>query len=385
MLKRLFIKDYKNTKDAKVRIRYGLVAAVFGIITNLLLCALKLIVGILSLSITIIADAINNLTDAGSSILTFIGFKLSSKPADSEHPYGHARYENVTALIVALIIFAVGTLFAKSCIEQIFQGANEITVTVWTYVVLVAAIFGKLLQMFTYLNFSKAINSEALKATATDTRNDIISTAVTLVAIIIIDTTGINLDAYAGLLVSLFIIFSGAKMIQETVSPLLGVHPDKETVETVKNIILSHDAIIGIHDLIIHNYGGENSFASVHTEVDSTSNVVEVHDVIDNIEKEVFEKTKIRLSIHLDPVDVNNEKRHIYMQITENVLKVYDKDLTFHDFRVVEGNSHSNIIFDIVRPFEKQIDLQKIKDMLTEAFADYGTFYFVIEIDNNYC
>ena len=385
MLKKLFIKNYKDTENPAVRIKYGLVAGVFGIITNVLLCILKMLIGIFTFSITIIADAVNNLTDAGSSIITLIGFKLSSRPADKEHPYGHARYENITALIVALIIFAVGIVFAKTCIEQIIGGAPKISISIWTFIILGIAILGKLYQMLVYLNFAKAIKSDALRATAADTRNDIISTTVTLIAMIIIYFTGVNIDSYAGLLVSAFIIFSGANMIKETVSPLLGIPPEEKTVENVKNIILAHEQIIGIHDLIIHNYGGGNSFASVHTEVNSLSNVVEVHDVIDNIEKEVYEKTGIKLSIHLDPVDVKNEKRLTYMSITEKVLKEYDERITFHDFRVVEGVTHSNLIFDIVQPYDLKIDLNKIKEMLSNAFSEYGTFYFVIDIDCSYC
>ncbi len=384
MLKKLFIKDYKNTENAVVREKYGVVAGFFGIITNFFICIFKIIAGIISGSITIIADGVNNLTDALSSILTIIGFKISSKPADKEHPYGHERFENVTALIIALIIFAVGVLFLKSCIEKIVSKEGIGAITLFTYIVLIFAILLKVVQMLVYLDFSKSISSTALKATAIDTRNDIISTSVTLIAVFLMDFAKINIDAYAGLIVSVFIVISGVKMLLETIHPLLGVIPQKEEVDKLKSIVLSSPKILGIHDIIIHEYGKTNHFASLHVEVDCSENIIEIHDVIDNLEREVYDKMGIKLSIHLDPIDVKDTDRKKYLEIVERILKEYDENVKFHDFRLVKGVSHSNIVFDLIIPFGKKYDVQEIVKRLSIEFSSYGKFYFVIETEPEY-
>lgn len=386
MLKQLFIKDYKDTENPVVRARYGLVAGVFGIVSNILLCAIKMLVGLLAGSITIVADAVNNLTDAGSSVLTIIGFKLSNKPADSDHPYGHARYENVTALIVALLVFAVGVLFLKTCIEKIIT-PEEVELSALTFIILGVAIVGKGLQMFVYLNFAKAIDSDALRASAADTRNDILSTSATLIAMVIISLTGVNVDAYAGLLVSLFILFSSVKMIAETVDPLLGVKPDRETVTAMRQLILKPSVIRGVHDLMIHDYGSVNRFASAHVEVDKNEDVEKAHDVIDNVERECFETLGVRLTLHYDPIDYDDEDRKRYAVEAEKTLLAFDNKLTFHDFRVVKGDTHTNVVFDVVEPFGHKIDVNELKQKLKADFKKAFSkerFYFVIEVDADY-
>lgn len=384
MLKKIFIKNYKNVNDATVRGKYGVVASFFGIITNFIICVFKIVAGFISGSITIIADGVNNLTDAGSSVLTLIGFKLSLRPADKEHPYGHERYEQVTALIVSLVMFAIGITFFYSCIEKIINKEGINGVTLFTYLVLIFSIVLKLVQMLVYLDFAKAINSLSLKATAIDTRNDIISTSTTLLAIILIDVYGINVDAYAGLVVSSFILYTGLKMLKETISPLLGVIPEKEEVDKLKSLVLKDSRILGVHDIIIHEYGKTVHFASLHAEVDCYENFTEIHDLIDNIEREVYNEMNIKLSIHLDPIDINNKDRQKYLTMVEKVLTSYDSNVKFHDFRIVDGVTHVNIIFDLVIPFDKKYDMQEILKLLDEEFSPLGKFYFVIESEPEY-
>ncbi len=384
MLKKLFIKNYKNVNDANVRGKYGVVASIFGIITNFIICVFKIVAGFISGSITIVADGVNNLTDAGSSVLTLIGFKLSSRPADKEHPYGHERYEQVTALIISLVMFAIGVTFFYSCIQKIINNEGVYGITLFTYIVLIFSILLKIMQMLVYLDFAKTIKSPSLKATAIDTRNDIISTATTLLAIILIDFANINIDAYAGLIVSSFILYSGLNMLKETISPLLGVIPDKEEVEKLKRIVLKDSRILGVHDIIIHEYGKTVHFASLHAEVDCRENFTEIHDLIDNIEREVFNELNVKLSVHLDPIDINNENRQKYLEITEKVLKAYDDGVKFHDFRIVEGVTHCNIIFDLVIPFDKKYDIEEILKLLDNEFSSIGKFYFVIETEPEY-
>jgi cation diffusion facilitator family transporter len=384
MLKKIFIKNYKNVNDATVRGKYGVVASFFGIITNFIICVFKIVAGFISGSITIIADGVNNLTDAGSSVLTLIGFKLSLRPADKEHPYGHERYEQVTALIVSLVMFAIGITFFYSCIEKIINKEGINGVTLFTYLVLIFSIVLKLVQMLVYLDFAKAIKSLSLKATAIDTRNDIISTATTLLAIILIDVYGINVDAYAGLVVSSFILYTGLKMLKETISPLLGVIPEKEEVDKLKSLVLKDSRILGVHDIIIHEYGKTVHFASLHAEVDCCENFTEIHDLIDNIEREVYNEMNIKLSIHLDPIDINNKDRQKYLTMVEKVLTSYDSNVKFHDFRIVDGVTHVNIIFDLVIPFDKKYDMQEILKLLDEEFSPLGKFYFVIESEPEY-
>ena len=307
MLKKLFIKDYKNVDNPQVRNQYGIVAGIFGIVTNLILFLIKLVIGIIANSVTIMADAFNNLSDFGSCIVTIIGFKLASKPADKEHPYGHARYEYVTGIIVSLLMLVMGVIFAKTSIEKIFA-PEEIKLGIETYTVLIVAILGKVLQMVVYLDFAKSIKSSTIKATAMDARNDILTTLTVLITMIVMGIFKINIDAYMGLLVSGFIILSSINSLKDTINPLLGNVPSKEKVEKIKEKILSHKEIIGIHDLRIHSYGEQNDFVTVHAEVPDTMNIVEAHEIADIVEREFKEELNIDLTIHIDPLNVNDEE-----------------------------------------------------------------------------
>ncbi len=385
MLKKLFIKDYKNVDNPQVRNQYGTVAGIFGIVTNLILFLIKLVIGIIANSVTIMADAFNNLSDFGSCIVTIIGFKLASKPADKEHPYGHARYEYVTGIIVSLLMLVMGVIFAKTSIEKIFA-PEEIKLGIETYTVLIVAILGKVLQMVVYLDFAKSIKSSTIKATAMDARNDILTTFTVLITMIVMGIFKINIDAYIGLLVSGFIIISSINSLKDTINPLLGNVPSKEKVEKIKEKILSHKEIIGIHDLRIHSYGEQNDFVTVHAEVPDTMNIVEAHEIADIVEREFKEELNIDLTIHIDPLNVNDEETKKIKEKVENTLKSFDKEITIHDFRVVTAKGHSNVIFDIVIPYGKNYNKYELIGVLEEGFKDEDKkYYFIFNIDRPFC
>ena len=385
MIKQLFIKDYKNVNDVNVRNKYGMVSGIFGIITNLFLFIIKLVIGLLSNSVTIVADAFNNLADSGSCILTILGFKLANKPADKEHPYGHARYEYIAGIIIALIILSTGVLFAKTSIEKIIN-PEEISITLATYIVLIVAILGKVWQMLTYLNFSKSINSQTIKATALDARNDILTTTAVLISVLIMQIFKINIDAYMGLIVSIFIIISAIGMVKKTIEPLLGIVPTKEQVDTIRNKILSYEGVKGIHDLLIHNYGAGNDFVTVHAEVSSNMNILSAHNLMDVIERDFKENLGIHLTIHVDPLELDDEKTKKVQEKVQEILNDFDKELNIHDFRIVPAKHHTNVIFDIIVPFEKNYTEEQIFKLLTQNFKNEETkYYFILNIDRPFC
>lgn len=384
MLKKLFVPNYQNTDDPQVRNRYGIVAGAFGIVLNVILCCVKMVVGLFANSITIIVDAVNNLTDAASSVMTIIGFKLAGKPADAQHPYGHARFEQITAMIVALVVLAVGVLFAKSSVEKILH-PEDLNINVTTIALLLIALLGKCYQLFVLRDFSKAIQSDTLKATALDTRNDIITNVAVLIAIIIMGIFQINIDGILGLLVSLFIIYSSIGMVKTTFDPMLGAPPSEEMVNLIKKEILSHEGVKGIHDLIVHNYGVGNNFATVHVEVDAAEDIMKSHDIIDNIENIFRDRYGINLTIHMDPIDFSNKNRQRYFEMVTSVLNNLVGNAQIHDFRLVDGPSHTNLIFDIIEPFDQTYDMAAIQQALKEKFEEEPKeCYFVINIDHQY-
>lgn len=379
--RKLLVKDYEKTDDPKVRARYGLSAGIVGIISNALLCVFKLVVGFIGHSITLIADAINNLSDAGSSVVTLIGFKLSGMPADKDHPFGHARYEYITELIVAMVILFIGIVLLKSSIEKCITPEN-VSVTVFTYVVIAVAIVMKLLQMFLYLDFSKAIGSGALKASAMDSRNDVIATTAVLISTIVIDVTGYNIDGYMGIVVSLFIIVSSILLLKEAMSPILGEKPDDKLVSDIQQKILSYDGVIGVHDLVVHSYGANHCFVIAHVEVPQNVDIVKSHDVIDTIEHDFWKDMRIRLNIHMDPVDTENEQLAEMKELAQSTLHSLGEDLSLHDFRIVSGESHTNILFDVVLPYESKLSKDDIVKAMEKAFDnDDMQYFFVIDID----
>ena len=386
-IRKLFIKDYQDTQNPKVRFRYGLVAGIFGIISNALLCVFKLIVGVVGNSITIIADAINNLSDAGSSVVTLVGFKLSATPPDNDHPFGHARYEYITSLLVSVTVLFIGILLLKSSIEKCIT-PEEVSVSVYTYVVLGVAIAMKLVQMLIYLDFSKAINSGALKASAADSRNDVLATVAVLISTIVIDVAGdkispkVSVDGIMGIAVSAFIIVSSILLIKEAMSPILGEKPPKELVDKITAKILSYDGVIGVHDLVVHSYGENHCFMVAHVEVPADVDITKSHDVIDNIEHDFWNEMHVRITIHMDPVDTKNKQLAVLKLRAQNAIANLDENLSLHDFRLVSGQTHTNMLFDVVIPYGSKITLDDVKDALKKEFGnDPVKYFFVIDMD----
>ena len=380
-LKKLLIKDYKSVGRPEVRTRYGVTAGVFGICSNAVICVLKLAVGFVSGSVTVIADAVNNLSDAGSSAVTVAGFKLASRPADREHPYGHARYEYIGALVVAVIILIVGVLLCKSSVEKIVT-PEEVSVDVWTYVVLAASIVMKLVQMWLYLDFAKSISSGALKAAAADSRNDVIATGAVLVAAVIMDVAGVNVDAYFGIAVSLFIVVSSFKYILEAADPLIGTRPPEEVVKTLKDKVLSYDGVIGMHDLAVHSYGEGRYFAVAHLEVPAKDDIMFAHELADNIERDVKKGLGIQLTLHIDPIDNEDEETLALKERCMKVVRGFGEGFSLHDFRLVKGMEHTNILFDVEVPFEHKVALSDVEKKLEEEFAgEEMKYYFVLSRD----
>lgn len=386
-LKKAFIKDYKNVSSSAVRYRYGLLAGVFGILTNVVLFVMKIVFGLIAGSISVVADAVNNLSDAGSSGVTVVGFKLSNRPPDKEHPFGHARYEYITGLVVAFIVLIIGGTLLKSSIERIIT-PELIDASVWTAAVLVISIFLKTIQGMLYTDFGKAINSPSLGASATDSRNDVISTSLVLISTvgaIFLPEIFSKVDSYLGIAVSLFIIVSGVKLVKETVDPLLGGVPDKELVAKIREKFKNYPEIIGTHDLMVHSYGPGKVFATIHAEVDADTDVMLSHDLIDNIERE-FRRDGIFMVIHMDPVVTSDPEIAMLRDRVYEVLQAaYGDKISLHDFRMVKGITHTNVLFDAVVPFDEKITAEDIAALLSEKIDSGGTtYYYVVNIDRSY-
>lgn len=365
LLVRLFIKDYQNTKDEKVRARYGVLSGIVGIITNIILCAIKIFAGVISSSLSIVADGINNLSDAASSVVTMIGFKLSSTPADEEHPFGHERIEYISGMIVAIIIILVGCLLLKQSIEKIIN-PSDIEASLVTYIILSVSILAKLWQSIFYRKMSNDIDSIALKATSQDSLNDVIATAAVLVGVIVMVTTSLKIDGYLGLLVAGFIIKAGISLVLETAKPLIGENPSKEEIKEVSDKISSYEGVLGLHDLVIHQYGPNKKFITVHVEVDAKIDIMVSHDMVDNIERDFKKELGIDLVIHMDPVDIHDEATIYYKELVRRVINEYDSSFTFHDFRIVSGPTHTNLLFDVVIPIKYPKKVAEVKAELKE-------------------
>ena len=379
-----FIKDYENVKDSDVRDNYGKLAGAVGIVSNSLLCIMKILIGWISGSIAIIADGINNLADASSSILTLVGFKLAALPEDEEHPYGHARIEYLAGMAVSVMIILVGVELGKSSIDKILEPSPlEFS---WVLVaVLILAIVIKVWQARFNISTGKKINSLALMATGADSRNDVISTCVVLLGVLIGHFAEIQIDGYLGLLVAVFIIWSGICLVKETVSPLLGEAPDHELVEQIAQIAKSHEGILDIHDLAVHNYGPGKIFASIHLEVDASVDVMESHDLVDNVEHEIANKLNINITAHMDPVDLSTPYRAEIMEIIKNAIKPIDGVVSMHDLRLVTGPTHTNVIFDIVIAPGCKSSEDEIKKVIDDAIhKKYPNFFTAIDFDKSY-
>lgn len=378
------IKDYENVKEQKVRDRYGKLAGIVGIVSNLALCIMKYAIGFFTGSIAIMADAINNLADASSSVITLIGFKLAGMPEDKEHPYGHARIEYIAGMVVSVIIIAVGIMLAKESVLKIIN--PEAIVFSWTAVaVLLIAIVVKILQALFNVAAGKKINSVALIATGTDSRNDVISTTAVLIATIVGGFTDLQIDGYLGFFVAVFIVWSGISLTKETISPLLGESPDIELVRQIHDICMSYEGVIGIHDLVVHNYGPGKVFCSVHIEVDSKVDVMESHDLVDQIEYRLRKELKIFATMHMDPIDMSNPNREPVQDILVKAVSELEGITDFHDLRFVAGPTHTNVIFDIGLAPDCKLSEEEITTVLSQKIKEYDPkFFVVINFDLNY-
>lgn len=349
LLAKIFIKDYKNYSDPKVREKYGLLSGAIGIALNFLLFAGKLIAGIMTGAISIVADAFNNLTDAGSSVISFIGFKISVKPTDKEHPFGHGRMEYVSGFIVSMLIFMVGFELIKSSVEKLIT-PEQITFSTVSVCILAASVIIKL-YMFAYNSrTAKAIDSAAMRAIARDSLTDSVATSAVLLSLILFKLFGWQTDAFCGILVALFIIYNGYTSASETAGLLLGKAPDPEYVKEICDTVKAHDCIIGVHDLIVHNYGAGRRIISLHAEVDSREDILEAHDQIDNIERELGDKYHCLAVIHMDPVAVGDKKTDELREKVEKIVYELNPEFKVHDFRIVDGSTHTNMIFEVVVP-----------------------------------
>ena len=384
LLVKLFVKDYKNHKNPVVRERYGLLSSIVGILLNIILSLAKLLIGSVTSSISITADAINNLSDAGSCVVTLVGFKMAGMKPDKEHPFGHGRIEYIAALVVGFIVELMGFELIKSSVEKI-RNPEELTFSIPAVIVLLISIFGKLWLALFNRYLGKTISSPALSAVVTDSLSDICATAFTLLALILSRYTSLPLDGIFGIVVALFIMYSGYGILKETIGIILGVPPSRELVDKIVELIKSHDGVIDIHDLVIHSYGENRLFGSVHVEVPADFDILEAHDNMDHIEKEILEKFGINMVVHLDPLVVNDERIRVLKDLTYGTIKEFDETLSFHDFRVVEGPTHINFIFDLVIPFDYKLSADELKEKISELMKEHNpNYYVVITVEYNY-
>ena len=384
LLSRIFVKDYENTGDPVVRERYGKFAGVVGIISNILLCTAKILAGLFSGSIAIVADGINNLADASSSIMTLVGFRLASLPEDEGHPYGHARIEYLTGLFISIFIMVIGVQLLKTSAGKIIH-PDPVDFSWLTLIILAAAILVKLWQSLFNAGIGRKIDSVALMATGADSRNDVIATAAVLVSAVIGRITGVQIDGWMGCLVALFIIWSGIQLVRETSSPLLGEAPDRHLVEAIRDTIEREPGVLGIHDLMVHNYGPGKIFASIHIEVDADGDLLKSHDMIDNIERMVKKTLHIEFVAHMDPVVTSDPLIEKLKALLTDTFSVTDGVDTVHDLRIVPGPTHTNIIFDVVLSPSCQYKESTLRNMANNALKSVDpNYYAVITFDKAY-
>ena len=380
---RRFVDEPENTRTPSVRYAYGRLASITGLVCNLLLFTVKLLAGILSGSVAIIADAFNNLSDAGSVVVTLVGFKLSNAPADRDHPFGHGRIEYLSAMGVAVLIILAGFELATSAVDKILHPVDSATGSL-TIFVLVIAIAIKLWMALFSRRIGKTIQSDALLAASVDSRNDVICTSLVLVSSIIGLFTDLTPDGYIGLAVALFVMWSGFSVIRETVSPLLGQAPDEQLVREIEQTVLSYDGVVGIHDMMVHDYGPGRVFVSLHAEVPADQNLLHSHDVIDRIERDLMDKFNIITCIHMDPIDTDDPETLRLKQLVCDQLAQMDERLTLHDFRVVNGPSHTNLIFDVVIPFDYAYKTQLPNEIEQRVQALDNRLFTVVQVETKY-
>ena len=384
LLVKTFVKDCGNVQDPQVRQRYGTLSGAVGIFLNLLLSAGKMIAGVLTGSIAITADAFNNLTDAGSSVVTLVGFRMAGKQADGDHPFGHGRIEYLSGLAVSVVILLVGLELAKSSVEKIIH-PEPVEFSWLSAGILAAAICVKLWMSYFNRSLSRRIGSAAMAATATDSLSDAAATSAVLLSSLIGRFTGVNIDAWAGILVAIFILRAGWGAAKDTLNPLLGQSPDPELVREIERTVLAHPQVVGIHDMIIHDYGPGRSMMSLHAEVPAGADIMAVHDEIDAIERELKAKYRIDASIHMDPIVTGDETISRARQMVAGLVREVDPAMTIHDFRMTSGPRHRNLIFDVVVPYSvRQSDEAVRREIERKIRAADPNSFAVIQVDRAY-
>lgn len=385
LLSKIFLKNSNDYHEPSVRRSYGVLCGGVGIFLNILLFAAKFVAGTIASSVSVIADAFNNLSDAGSSIVSLIGFKLSGQKPDPEHPYGHGRLEYISGLIVAMIIILMGFELMISSVKKIIT--PETVEFSWLSVgILIASILVKAYMFFYNRRIAKKIESVTMKATAQDSLTDCIATFAALAALIAGRIWNVKIDGWCGALVSLFVLYSGFSAAKETISPLLGQPPEKELVEEIEKTVMAHEQIMGIHDLMVHDYGPGRMIMSLHAEVPSDGSVLELHDLIDNIERELKVKFNCEAIVHMDPIETHDQTTAELRNTVGEIISGIDPEINMHDFRIVTGPTHTNVIFDVVVPFKYPIPDADLKKRLTEGIQEKcgGNYYAVINIDKAY-
>ena len=383
LLLKLFVKNHENGADPAVRAKVGKLSGMVGILANALLCAGKLFIGTVSGSVSITADAMNNLSDAASSIVTLIGFKLAEQPADEDHPYGHARYEYLSGLAVAAMVLVIGFELAKSSLDKILHPAS-VTFSIPMVIVLVGSVLVKLWLSLFNTRLGKHIDSGALLATAADSRNDVISTLAVLAAALVEKFSGYRVDGYMGMAVAIFIFYSAIQLAKETISPLLGESASPELAKVIAEMLEKEPRVLGFHDLMVHDYGPGQRFGSLHVEMDQAEDPLSCHELIDDLERLCLEKHNIHLVIHYDPVVVGDPEQDSLRQTVMDALQSVDTRLNLHDFRLVRGSGHTNLIFDVALPTDlngREKEIRMVIDRALEARGDKMKYYTVITFD----
>ncbi len=384
LLVKRFVKDYNNTENIKVREKYGALSSFVGIFCNILLFSIKYIMGSLSNSISVISDAFNNLSDCASCVVTLFGYKLAAKPADKDHPFGHGRMEYLTSLSIAVVIIVVGLELLKNSAVKIIH-PEAVRFSVIALISLIVSICVKLWMSLFNTKLGKRINSSIMLATAKDSRSDVIATSAALIALIASVFTNLPVDGVMGVLVSIFVLKSGYDIVKDTVDELLGKPADSEITEKIRNIVKESPKVIGIHDMIIHNYGPGNMIGSCHVEVRSDENFTLIHDIIDSIERNIHEKLGILMTIHMDPIEVDNEQVNLCKGKVERIISKLDNRLHMHDFRLVTGETHTNLIFDLVVPYDcKYTDKQLKEEIDIQLKSEDMDYYTIITFDREF-
>ncbi|WP_295562642.1 cation diffusion facilitator family transporter [uncultured Holdemanella sp.] len=382
-LVRRFIKNYQDTKDANVRTSVGKLSGIVGILNNLFLFVIKFVIGTIVHSVSIQADGVNNLTDAGSNIISILSFHFANKPADKDHPFGHERTETIASLFVGILILVLGFETAKESISKVIH-PGSIDFRLASVIILLVSIIVKF-WMYTYnKKLSKTYDSSLLEASALDSISDVCGTMAVLVSTLLSPVLHFNLDGYMGIVVSGIILYGAYGLLRDMINSLIGEAPDPELVHNIVDMIMAHPAILGVHDMMLHNYGPNKIFASAHVEVDSSKDIFETHDHIDNIEREVKENMNIDLVLHMDPVKVNDPETELYRKKVVEAIHQIDSKWGFHDFRIVSGPTHVNLVFDLVIPFEEKYTQEEIEAMLLKHIQSDKKIYLVLTIDHPY-